>query len=106
MSDAQPRTRDRPAPAPAHELADVEHNLRAVGAVKAVVVDARPASARLYWDTWEPNEATRSRTLAGVCTAIATSAHWQLVSVHDPLEREQMISNAVTVRRDQEGDHA
>jgi len=71
-----------------------------------VVVDARPEPARLYWDTWEPNEATRSRTLAAVCAAIATSEHWELVSVHDPLEREQMISNAVTVRRAQEGDDA
>jgi len=100
MSEAQGRATDRPALEAAHEIAAVEHNLRAVGAVEAVVVDARPES-RVYFGTWEPNPAFRGELLAGLCTAIAESEHWGLSRIHDPMEREdsQLVSSAVTVVR-------
>lgn len=98
MSKTVPR--DRPDAAAAHALATIERDLRATDGVHDITVRVEASSGRLYWDTWEPNPATRGRILAGVCSAIATSTHWELVTVHDPMERESgMISNAVTVRR-------
>lgn len=98
-------TRTRPDADPAHELAAVERDLRRSTGVHEPEVRVTGDSARLYWDTWEPNPATRGRILAGVCTALARSTHWDLVTVHDPMEREgEMISNAVTIRREDEDD--
>jgi len=100
MSEAQPRTRDRPAPAPAREIADVERQLRE-STTEGVEVIVGQNGARVYFGTWEPNPAFRGELLAGLCTAIAESEHWGLSRIHDPMEREdsQLVSSAVTVVR-------
>lgn len=83
-------------------VASIERDLRATDGVQDVVVRVGDSSARLYWDTWEPNEATRGEVLAGVCRAVAQSIDWRLVTVHDPIEREQQVSNCVTLARTSE----
>jgi len=83
------------------EIADIERGLRLTEGVYEPTAQLDAASGRLYWDTWEPNEALRSEVLANVCTEVATSDHWDLVSVHDAMERDNgRISNAVTIKRD------
>jgi hypothetical protein len=83
-------------------VANIERDLRATDGVQDVEVRVDDQSARLYWDTWEPNEATRGEVLAGVCRAVAQSVDWRLVTVHDPMEREQHVSNCVTLARTSE----
>lgn len=98
-----PETAKRLAPGPSREIAAIERGLRATAGVIDPRARLSATSARLYWDTWAPNAALRGEVLATVCTELATSDHWALVTVHDPMEREgQQISNAVTVRREGE----
>lgn len=43
--------------------------------------------------------------LATVVLLLATSAHWEVTTIHDLMDREgAMVSNAVTIRRVDEGD--
>ena len=84
-----------------HELALVERELvwSSVEGHEVLVGDG--GGARIWFDTWEPNPAFRGDILAGICTEIATSEHWELVRVHDPLERDEgMVRSGVTIRRD------
>jgi hypothetical protein len=84
-------------------VATIEGDLRATDGVEDVAARVDDSSARLYWDTWEPNEGLRGEVLASVCTAVARSIDWRLVTVHDPMEREQHVSNCVTIQRCDDG---
>ncbi|MCW8172577.1 hypothetical protein [Natrialba swarupiae] len=87
-----------------HELADVERNLRR-SSTEGVEVSASPdgrGGVRIYFDTWAPNEAHRGRLTASVTTAVVESDGWELVTIHDPLERTsddtRLVQSAITVR--------
>ena len=84
-------------------VATIERDLRATDGVQDVAARVDDSSARLYWDTWKPNEGLRGEVLAGACTAIARSIDWRLVTVHDPMKRQQRVSNAVTIQRCDDG---
>lgn len=89
-----------PAPGPAHELALVERRLRMTDGVTAVVVNASQNSARLYFDSWSPNESTRGDAKAHVCQEIAASRHWELVTIHDDIEDDDgTMHAAITLAR-------
>jgi hypothetical protein len=85
-------------------VATIERDLRATDGVEDVAVRVDDASARLYWDTWKPNEGLRGEVLASVCTAVARGIDWRLATVHDPMEREQhIVSNCATLQRCDDG---
>ncbi len=90
----------RPDRGTAHEIAAIERDLRA-STTEGVEVIVGQTGARLYVDTWEPNEADRGTLLAGLCRAVADTDYWELARIHDPLPRDdsQLVSSAVTVRR-------
>jgi len=103
MTEAQTRG-PRPAPAPAHEIADIEHRLRE-STTEGVEVIVGDAGARTYFDTWEPNPAFRGELKAGVATAVAQSDHWGLSRIHDDLEGEDgVVHSAITVVRTEGAD--
>ncbi|MFW6434822.1 MAG: hypothetical protein ACOCY1_00430 [Halovenus sp.] len=85
-----------------HELALLERDLRESRAIDCEV-RAADTGARVWFDTWEPNPATRGEITASVCSKIAQSEHWELVRVHDPMEREDgIVQSGVTARRERD----
>lgn len=82
-----------------HELAHVERQLRADERVAGCELHITGDSARVYYDTSEFNESSRGTITAKICTVIAQSAGWDLMTVHDPLEIDDshLVSSALTI---------
>jgi len=100
MPEAAPRYADL-SRAAAHELATVEQYLRAREFVSDVEMTAHDSSARVYFDTWEPNEHSRGTTKAAVVTQLVESDHWRPVTIHDDQERENgLLASAVSIARE------
>lgn len=104
MPDLKSR-RSRPSPQAAHDLAEVEQHLRSVGGIRNVDINVGEQSARLYFDSWEPNEHTRGSAKTAVITMLADSEYWHPVTLHDDIEQDDgLLSSALTVRKDGDAD--
>jgi hypothetical protein len=81
------------------EIAEVEKKLNQT-ATEGYEVRVDESGGRIWFDTWEPNPAFRGEIVANICTDIAESDHWELVRVHDPIERDSgLVQAGVTMRR-------
>jgi hypothetical protein len=63
-------------------------------------MDVHDSSARLWFDTWEPNESSRGTAKTHAICALADSNHWQPVTLLDDIEQDGgLVSTGVTYKR-------
>lgn len=83
-----------------HAIALAEKQLRESDVVIEPNVRISATGARISFDTGAFNESSRGRVTAKICTAVANAADWELVTVHDPLERDDshLVQSMFTLR--------
>lgn len=81
------------------EIAAIERQIRG-SSVEGVAVRVTDSGARLAWLTSSMASHFRGSFLASVVTAVANTTHWEVMTVHDPLEEDDgRMQSCLTLQR-------
>lgn len=78
-----------------HELADVERLLHLDTRAQDPTVQIGKHGARVSWDSWEHNSHSRGSLTASVVNEIAASDAWGVATIHDPLTRDDGLTQSM-----------